>query len=538
VQGVQRPSPKAAPIARPAVPARPAPVAPPARPAPRPNPGVSLGNARPAVRPAPVAPRPLPQPPAVTRPSPGLKPTVPNVTRPVPKPPVTRPVVPQPPVTRPQPKPLPPSVPSLTRPAIPNRPTPTPTPLPKTTLPKIPVPKTRPDVGDFLGIPRPTPLPGLPVTPKKELPLPLPKSKKEIELPKGIFPKKEIELPKGIFPKKDVQPPLGKGGGKGPGKEGGIVPRPLPKKDVVLPKGVVPPRPIAPTRPVVINRPNYNTVINQRPTWVNVNNSTINNITNVTQTNIGGIHNWNTANPNRMLYWNSWAGNVRNRWYRPNPYWFGQNWWQNHQYGFSGWHYRHSFNSFGWGYWWSTPTWNAVSNWFVWTAPRAVWAAPCYYDYGNGGNVVVQDNRVFLNGQPLASTADYAQSAAALATVPPPPSEEVAEEANWLPLGTFAISTDAKDVQPTKVIQLAVNQDGVISGSFFNTQTEKSYAIQGQVDKETQRVAFRIGEFDRIVIETGLYNLTQKETPILVHYGTDTTETQILIRLDPPADDF
>jgi hypothetical protein len=38
-----------------------------------------------------------------------------------------------------------------------------------------------------------------------------------------------------------------------------------------------------------------------------------------------------------------------------------------------------------------------------------------------------------------------------------------------LPLGTFAVSSGVQDVDPTRVIQLAVNKQGVISGTLYNT---------------------------------------------------------------------
>jgi hypothetical protein len=71
----------------------------------------------------------------------------------------------------------------------------------------------------------------------------------------------------------------------------------------------------------------------------------------------------------------------------------------------------------------------------------------------------------------------------------------------------------------------------------YNSSTDQTQAIQGQVDKETQRVAFRIGDNENVVAETGLYNLTQSEAQLLVHYGTERTETFLLVRLDPPPDD-
>jgi hypothetical protein len=37
------------------------------------------------------------------------------------------------------------------------------------------------------------------------------------------------------------------------------------------------------------------------------------------------------------------------------------------------------------------------------------------------------------------------------------------------------------------------------------------------------------------VFETGLYNLTKAEAPVLVHFGKDRTQQWLLIRLKQPA---
>lgn len=121
-----------------------------------------------------------------------------------------------------------------------------------------------------------------------------------------------------------------------------------------------------------------------------------------------------------------------------------------------------------------------------------------------------------------------------LATVEPPASQEEAEAADWLPLGTFGISTNEKDTEPSRVLQLAISKEGIISGTVFNTKTDQAQSVQGQVDRETQRVAFRVGESEDIVVETGLYNLTQEDVPVLVHFGTDKVENWLLIRLEDP----
>lgn len=176
-------------------------------------------------------------------------------------------------------------------------------------------------------------------------------------------------------------------------------------------------------------------------------------------------------------------------------------------------------------------------SWFNWSAPSQVWAEPVYYDYGQDGNVVYNDNSVYINGDQVATTTEFAQSAADLATVEAPASEQEADQAEWMPLGTFAVSAGEKDVEPTRMVQLAVDKQGIISGTLFNTQTEENQSIQGQVDKETQRVAMRIGESEDLVVETGLYNLTQDEAPLLVHFGTEKTENWLLVRLEDPAPD-
>ncbi|MFT3882963.1 MAG: hypothetical protein QM703_25320 [Gemmatales bacterium] len=297
-----------------------------------------------------------------------------------------------------------------------------------------------------------------------------------------------------------------------------------------------------PTDRPIVNRPintgnQINNTINNRPNWVNINNTQITNINNTwnnTIVNRPQMHNWVNNNPNRGQYWNNWGNGVRNNW-RYNNYhnnWFGGDWWSRYHPAYAGWNYRAWLPYYPYNYWWSMPTWARVSTWFSWNAANAaVWQQPIYYDYGTGGNVVYQNNMVYIGGQQVASAPEFAQSAVALATVTPPANEEQGAQAEWMPLGTFAMSTGEKDTEPTRVLQLAVTKDGIIGGTFFNYQTDQAVAIQGQVDKQTQRVAFRFGERDNIVAETGLYNLTQQQAPLLVHFGDERVENYLLIRL-------
>jgi len=293
-------------------------------------------------------------------------------------------------------------------------------------------------------------------------------------------------------------------------------------------------------RPDWVNRPGSgNNVINNRPNWVNIDNSTNVNINNRWSNAI--INNSRPGRPSQLPatrrdYWNNWGGGVRHHWdYHRYHGCFNGNWWHHHPYPLPAWrcpYYRHHYS-----YWWRRPTWAAFGTWFAWSAAYSnTWSEPVYYDYGSGGNVVYQGDTVYVNEQPVASPEDFAMSAASLATVPPPEDPAQAEQDDWMPLGTFAMSTGENDINPTRVVQLVVNKQGIISGTLYNTQTDEAQAIQGQVDKQTQRVAFRIGDNQDMVAETGLYNLTQDEAPVLVHFGADRTETYLLVRLEEPTD--
>lgn len=292
-------------------------------------------------------------------------------------------------------------------------------------------------------------------------------------------------------------------------------------------------------RPVNIGQVNIgrNTKISNRPTWANIDRGRLDNINNRWRDQVGNLHGWPDRNPARRAYWRGWANGVHAgyHWHHRHPGCFRGSWWYGHPHRWGGWGYGYCWHRHPWEYWWTIPTFRAVTSWFTWQGSSQVWSEPVYYDYGTGGNVTYNDNSVYVNGEQVATQEEFAQSAADLATVEPPASEQQAEEAEWLALGTFAVSSGEKDVEPSRIVQLAVNKQGILSGALYNTESDQTQSVQGQVDKETQRVAFRIGENDQIVAEAGLYNLTQEEAPLLVHFGTERVENWLLVRLEDPA---
>ena len=59
-----------------------------------------------------------------------------------------------------------------------------------------------------------------------------------------------------------------------------------------------------------------------------------------------------------------------------------------------------------------------------------------------------------------------------------------------MPLGVFALAQEEKG-DPVMFFQISVSRDGKISGGYESTLTGDKKPIAGQVDKETQNVAWR-----------------------------------------------
>jgi hypothetical protein len=256
-----------------------------------------------------------------------------------------------------------------------------------------------------------------------------------------------------------------------------------------------------------------------------------------------GRNDWFDRHPDRHRHWSHWGHHARSTFRFGFDPFFTFGWWNSRPLigiglGGYGWDYGR-----GYGGWWGYQPWLGHYPWWHWYRhPGWVsligfggwgWHRPYYYDYGPGGNVVYTGDHVYVNSVPVATSVEYAQTAAALATVDPATVEPTNPE-DWMPLGTFTLATAQDESDPARVLQLAVNKNGLLSGTSFNKQTGKTYTVQGRVDKDTQRVAFTIGTATDIVLETGLFNLTQQETPVLAHLGANRTATYLLARLPEP----
>ncbi|MGH7194816.1 MAG: protocadherin, partial [Candidatus Saccharimonadales bacterium] len=203
-----------------------------------------------------------------------------------------------------------------------------------------------------------------------------------------------------------------------------------------------------------------------------------------------------------------------------------------------------AFNHWNWygaGWWGGYP-----GAWFPgkWALATTAWAtagwalagpycgcdggSPAYYDYGE--NVTYgDDGMVYSDGQPVATADEYYDQASNIADT-----GETAENEEWLPLGIFAVVVSEGQIETDKVLQLAMNNEGVIRGNYHDLMSDKVTPITGAVDKSTQRVAIKIEGNNNLVAETGLYNLTNDEAPALIHFGRERHEQRIFVRLQSP----
>lgn len=193
-----------------------------------------------------------------------------------------------------------------------------------------------------------------------------------------------------------------------------------------------------------------------------------------------------------------------------------------------GWYTSHpgAWFAAGWatGAAWRACTWGSAASYCGYYE-----TPPVYYDYGN--NVTYEDNSVYVNGENVGTAEQYYDQSAELATSGA--QADVPSDGDWLPLGVFAL-TKPDQKKSDLTIQLAINKQGAIRGNYTDAITNENQLVKGALDKQTQKIAFTVGDNTTNIVETGLYNLTKDEAPCLIHFGKDRTEQWLLVLLKNP----
>ncbi|MGD9646320.1 MAG: hypothetical protein AB7U73_11465 [Pirellulales bacterium] len=173
---------------------------------------------------------------------------------------------------------------------------------------------------------------------------------------------------------------------------------------------------------------------------------------------------------------------------------------------------------------WATATWATLAGWWGYGGD------PMYYDYG--GDVGYSDGEIYYGDEPVATEEQYYNEASDIADMG---DSAPADDEEWLPLGVFGVVATGQS-NADKLFQLAVNKAGLIRGNYYDLLSDQVQPIEGAVDSQTQRAAWHAKAKPEVVVETGIYNLTNDEVPVLVHFGPDDTQQRMLVRLQNPED--
>jgi hypothetical protein len=180
---------------------------------------------------------------------------------------------------------------------------------------------------------------------------------------------------------------------------------------------------------------------------------------------------------------------------------------------------RGPFDPRGWYY----PGWGAAAAWYGYAGE------PVSYAYGE--TVTYQDGTVYYGDQAYCTAEEYYDQATAIADA-----GAATQDEEWLPLGVFYMVTDPTQTTSDKIVNLALNREGAVSGVFYDALTQQQTPLTGAVDKAAQRVAVQVEGNDTMVAEMGLYNLTEAQVRVLVHFGPERQELRYLIPQPPPPE--
>jgi hypothetical protein len=211
----------------------------------------------------------------------------------------------------------------------------------------------------------------------------------------------------------------------------------------------------------------------------------------------------------------------------------GQRWFNGNHVFTAGWCGRHPWAWHPVGYTaaaWAAACWRPLA----WTSAAAIVGAdvaPAYYEYGD--NITYQNGDVYYGDQSIGTQQQYYDQAANIADSAPAASSD--DSGNWLPLGVFALMAEGQKT-PEMVFQLAVDKQGIIRGNYYDQVADTTVPVSGAVNKQNQRVAWHVGSNKNLIVETGLYNLTKDQSTALVHFGPDTTQQFVMVRMKQPPE--
>jgi hypothetical protein len=205
--------------------------------------------------------------------------------------------------------------------------------------------------------------------------------------------------------------------------------------------------------------------------------------------------------------------------------WWGGNHWHGHHWD----HWGHLHHGDPW-YWWTWAAAPLLFNHFDYG-----WHTPYYWDYGPGEYIYYDDGVVYVNGEWYQPAPVFYENTVEVIEEAPVLTEEQAAQAEWLPLGVFAVTREGR-ADADLMVQLAVTQEGIVGGTVHDQTSGLTYQVEGTVEKDTQRAvwSYTNDRNQRIIMETSVFNLTQPAATGLVHYGPEDIQVIEFVRLEAP----
>lgn len=171
-------------------------------------------------------------------------------------------------------------------------------------------------------------------------------------------------------------------------------------------------------------------------------------------------------------------------------------------------------------YWWGRPQWGNVNQWLGWNNS----AYPYYYDEGYPLQVDSYIQDYYRNYNNNNYSDDYYTNLY---------DYSVDGLQDWMPLGVFALGSNVEEASRSVIyMQLVINRDGDLTGTYYNTSTKRSFPLEGYVDPGTQEVYWMVpGEREAPEMITGLYNLMEDVAGVQLTFPDGPIQNWILVRI-------
>ena len=205
----------------------------------------------------------------------------------------------------------------------------------------------------------------------------------------------------------------------------------------------------------------------------------------------GQGNNWQTQKFNRRNELQKWVVGFHGG---PQP--FSNEWYENHP---QAWHVHHNNDA------WEIATAAGVLGWLGWQATRPYNNTVYVYD-----PVPVQT--VVVNGQPSVVL-------------------DPAESGEWMTLGSYSLLTSASD-PGTRILQLSINKQGNIRGSYYDLITNDTHDVIGLIDKSTQQVRWTLDTNQQLTFVATLDQLTQPQGVVNVKFPGGQIQQWQLVRME------